>query len=187
MHGNYNISNALAAIAIASELNVNHGTIKKALSKFSGVQRRLTQLWDKKNVKIIDDYAHHPTEIKNVIEGLNHSNPKRKLIIIFQPHRYSRLIHLKKEFSKCFVECDQVFVSNVYSAGEKMPHNFKLQSLIKGIKKNSKVNTEAYENDEQLLKLIKSSNDKLTFLFLGAGTVTQWAADFAKNLKKIYE
>ena len=187
MHGNYNINNALAAIALASELNVNHGTIKKALSAFSGVQRRLTQLWDKKNIKIIDDYAHHPTEIKNVIEGLNHSNPKRKLIIIFQPHRYSRLVNLKKEFSKCFIKCDQVFVSNVYSAGEKMPQNFKLQSLLKSIKKNSKVNAEAYENDEQLLKLIKSSNDKLTFLFLGAGTVTQWASDFSKNLKKIYE
>ena len=142
---------------------------------------------EQKNVKVIDDYAHHPTEIKNVIEGLSHSNPKRKLIIIFQPHRYSRLINLKKEFSKCFMKCDQVFVSNVYSAGEKMPQNFKLQSLIKSIKKNSKVNAEAYENDEQLLKLIKSSNDKLTFLFLGAGTVTQWASDFSKNLKKIYE
>ena len=85
------------------------------------------------------------------------------------------------------MKCDQVFVSNVYSAGEKMPRNFKLQSLIKSIKKNSKVNAEAYEKDEQLLKLIKSSNDKLTFLFLGAGTVTQWASDFTKNLKKIYE
>ena len=85
------------------------------------------------------------------------------------------------------MKCDQVFVSNVYSAGEKMPHNFKLQSLIKSIKRNSKVNAEVYENDEQLLRLIKSSNDKLTFLFLGAGTVTQWASDFSKNLKKIYE
>ena len=85
------------------------------------------------------------------------------------------------------MKCDQVFVSNIYSAGEKIPRNFKLQSLIKSIKKNSKVNAEVYENDEQLLRLIKSSNDKLTFLFLGAGTVTQWAADFAKNLKKIYE
>ena len=85
------------------------------------------------------------------------------------------------------MKCDQVFVSNVYSAGEQIPHNFKLQSLIKSIKKNSKVNADAYKNDKQLLKLIKSSNDKLTFLFLGAGTVTQWAADFAKNLKKIYE
>ncbi len=187
MHGNYNISNALAAIAISSELNVNHATIKKALSKFTGVQRRLTQLWDKKNVKVIDDYAHHPTEIKNVIEGLKYSNPKRKLIVIFQPHRYTRLINLKKEFSKCFSRCDQIFVSNVYSAGENTPHNFKLQSLIKSIKKNSRVNTNFYENDEQLLKLIKSSNNKLTFLFLGAGTVSQWASDFTKNLKKIYE
>ena len=85
------------------------------------------------------------------------------------------------------MKCDHVFVSNVYSAGEKMHRNFKLQSLIKSIKKNSKVNAEVYENDEQLLRLIKSSNDKLTFLFLGAGTVTQWATDFAKNLKKIYE
>ena len=85
------------------------------------------------------------------------------------------------------MKCNQVFVSNVYSAGEKMPRNFKLQLLIKSIKKNSKVNVDAYENDEQLLKLIKSSNYKLTFLFLGAGTVTQWASDFAINLKKIYE
>ena len=85
------------------------------------------------------------------------------------------------------MKCDKVFVSNVYSAGEKMPRNFKLQSLIKSIKKNSRVNADAYQSDEQLLRLIKSSNDKLTFLFLGAGTITQWAANFAKNLKKIYE
>ncbi len=187
MHGNYNISNALAAIAVASELNIRHVAIKKALSKFTGVKRRLTKLWDKKNIKVIDDYAHHPTEIKNVIEGLNYSDPKRKLIVIFQPHRYSRLSNLKKQFSKCFMKCDQVFVSNVYAAGETEPKNFKLQLLIASIKKNSKVHTNTYKNDEQLLKFIKSSQHKLTFLFLGAGTITHWASDFAKNLKKIYE
>ena len=186
LFGDYNIRNSLAAIAICSNLNVPDKIIKQSLSKYKGVDRRLTKLWSSKKITIIDDYAHHPTEIENVLRGLKKSYKKTKMICIFQPHRFSRMVNLKTQFTKCFKSANHVFVSDVYQAGEKKPKNFKMSSFTKRLSENSKVKVSHYSSNNDLLNLIDYKYHIL-FVFLGAGTVTSWAKQFSETLKKIDE
>ena len=102
LHGAYNVNNALAAIAVGLQLNVKPEIIKKSLNSFKGVQRRLTELWSNNNIRVVDDYAHHPTEINNVLKGLVDADKKNRIITIFQPHRFSRVLDLKSKFTTCF-------------------------------------------------------------------------------------
>ncbi len=187
LHGAYNVNNALAAIAVGLQLNVKSEIIKKSLNSFKGVQRRLTELWSNNNIRVVDDYAHHPTEINNVLKGLVDADNKNRIITIFQPHRFSRVLDLKSKFTTCFKNSEYVFVSDVYGAGEKKPKNFDLNKFISNIAKNSKVKAEYFVKNDQLFELTKKNRSKIIFLFLGAGTVTDWAQNFAKELKKIYE
>ena len=186
LFGDYNIRNSLAAIAICSNLNVPDKIIKQSLSKYKGVERRLTKLWSSKKITIIDDYAHHPTEIENVLRGLKKSYKKTKMVCIFQPHRFSRMVNLKTQFTKCFKSANHVFVSDVYRAGEKKPKNFKMSSFTKRLSENSKVKVSHYSSNNDLLNLIDYKYHIL-FVFLGAGTVTSWAKQFSETLKKIDE
>ncbi len=184
MTGKYNVLNALAAITIFAELDFSLLKAKKSLSNFKGVNRRLTYVGSFNAVKLIDDYAHHPTEIVNLLSGLKNAYSKSKIIAVFQPHRYSRLIPLLKEFSKSFVNSDKVFVSNVYSANEKKPNNFDLQRVIKLIKKNSNTNS-IYLNKLDMIKdeIRKSRSDEV-YIFLGAGDITEWPYQILEDLNE---
>ncbi len=116
MFGGHNVLNALAAIAVAKHVGISDNNIKKALSHFSGIQRRLTHRGNLNNVRIFDDYAHHPIEVRATLQALKDS-AKGKVIAIFQPHRYSRFADLWDDFLSCFI-ADEVYVLDVYSAGE---------------------------------------------------------------------
>ena len=94
--GKHNVLNAAAAIAICLNLGVSQSIIKKSLKKFSGVQRRMTKIFSKNNNDFYDDYAHHPTEIESILEGVKNVYKNRKIISVFEPHRYSRVLSLKK-------------------------------------------------------------------------------------------
>ena len=185
--GRYNVLNALATIAVAVHVGIKVTQIKKSIDSFKGVERRLTYIGTIKNVEIIDDYAHHPTEIHNVLSGIRESRPSNNLVTVFQPHRFTRIASLMKEFSAAFSYSDYVMVSEVYSAGEKKPRNFKLDDLIRNIANKSKTNSLIYTNNNSILELIDQSNTKTTILFLGAGSVTKWAHDFYSVLKRAYE
>ena len=185
--GRYNVLNALATIAVAVHVGIKVTQIKKSIDSFKGVERRLTYIGTIKNVEIIDDYAHHPTEIHNVLSGIRESRPSNNLVTIFQPHRFTRIASLMKEFSAAFSYSDYVMVSEVYSAGEKKPRNFKLDDLIRNIANKSKTKSLIYTNNNSILELIDQSNTKTTILFLGAGSVTKWAHDFYSMLKRAYE
>ena len=185
--GRYNVLNALATIAVAVHVGIKVTQIKKSIDSFKGVERRLTYIGTIKNVEIIDDYAHHPTEIHNVLSGIRESRPSNNLVTVFQPHRFTRIASLMKEFSAAFSYSDYVMVSEVYSAGEKKPKNFKLGDLIRNIANKSKTNSLIYTNNNSILELIDQSNTKTTILFLGAGSVTKWAHDFYSALKRAYE
>ncbi len=187
LHGVYNVNNALAAIAIGLQLNIKSSIIKKSLNSFSGVQRRLTELWSNKNIKIIDDYAHHPTEIESVLKGLVDSDNKNQIITVFQPHRYSRVTDLYDQFTSCFKNSKHVYISDVYAAGERKPNKFNLIKFIDNIQKNSHVTAEFFKKNDQLLEYAKKNKPKTIFLFLGAGTITEWAKNFVIELEKIYE
>ena len=185
--GKYNVLNALATIAVAVHVGIKVTQIKKSIDSFKGVERRLTYIGTVKNVEIIDDYAHHPTEIHNVLSGIRESRPSNNLVTVFQPHRFTRIASLMKEFSAAFSYSDYVMVSEVYSAGEKKPINFKLDDLIRNIANKSKTKSLIYTNNNSILELIDQSNTKTTILFLGAGSVTKWAHDFYSVLKRAYE
>ena len=104
---------------VCLNLGANINLLKKSLKNFSGVQRRMTKIFSKNKNDFYDDYAHHPTEISSVLEGVYNVNKKRKIISVFEPHRYSRVMSLKNEFSSCFTKSALVLLCPLYAAGEK--------------------------------------------------------------------
>jgi len=116
--GDHNITNATASIAIALNLGVKVSKIKKALKKFLGIQRRFTKVFSVGKKEFYDDYAHHPTEIQAVINSARQVYGGRKIICVFQPHRYSRVKSLKNEFALSFKLSNEVLLCPVFSAGE---------------------------------------------------------------------
>ena len=117
--GKHNILNSVAAISVCLNLGIKIKIIKRALLKFTGVQRRMTKIFEKNNNEFYDDYAHHPTEIYSVLESIKNVANKKKITSVFQPHRYSRVNFLKEEFSKSFKFSDRVVLCPIYAAGEK--------------------------------------------------------------------
>ena len=117
--GKHNVLNASAAFIVCINLGANLDKAKNSLTNFSGVQRRMTKVFSKNKNDFYDDYAHHPTEISSILEGIQKVNPKRKIISVFEPHRYSRVESLKDEFSKCFSRSNSVIICPLYAAGEK--------------------------------------------------------------------
>ena len=117
--GKHNILNAAAAVAVCLNLGVNQNTIKQSLKKYSGVQRRMTKIFTKNNNDFYDDYAHHPTEIRSILEGVKNVYKNRKIISVFEPHRYSRVLSLQKEYAKSFIESDLVLLCPIYAVGSK--------------------------------------------------------------------
>ena len=117
--GEHNVLNAAAAIAVCVNLGVKIDIIKRALKNFSGVQRRMTKIFIKNKNEFFDDYAHHPTEISSILDGVNKVYNKRKIITVFEPHRYSRVMSLKQAFSKSFIKSNLVLICPIYAAGEK--------------------------------------------------------------------
>lgn len=179
--GKHNILNSLAAICVAQEIGISKTRIRMALKKFQGVGRRLEILFKDENITAIDDYAHHPEEIKATLRALKNTLNGR-LVVLFQPHRYSRLKDLFDDFTTSFDDADQVFITKVYSAGEQPITGVNSTDLVNKMEKTHK-NT-AYLSSDQVIKKI---NDTLkpgdVFLTLGAGDITKTAKEIAKQLK----
>jgi UDP-N-acetylmuramate--alanine ligase len=133
MPGMHNVSNALAAVGVGLELNVQFKIIKKALGEFKGVHRRFQIRDNKKSITWVDDYAHHPTEIKMTLKAAKESS-KSRVIVLFQPHRYTRTRDLFKEFMSAFNEADVLIVTDIYAAGEKEIEGVTAQKLYQSIK-----------------------------------------------------
>jgi UDP-N-acetylmuramate--alanine ligase len=116
--GAHNVQNALAAIAVADELGIPFATTAAALSTFGGVQRRFTHKGEAAGVIVVDDYGHHPAEIRATLAAARGAYPDRRLLVLFQPHRYSRTASLIDDFARCFNDADAVWIAPVYGAGE---------------------------------------------------------------------
>ena len=173
--GLHNVLNAAAAVALADYIGVNTKTIKDSLKNFAGIQRRMTKVLKFKENDFFDDYAHHPTEITSVLDGIKKTNPNRKIISIFQPHRYSRLKSLKNEFSKSFKNSDKLLLCPVFPAGEKIDKNYKEEEFAKLISMNSNIQVILIKDQENLNKFLKKnlfSNELV--IGMGAGSITKW-------------
>ena len=181
--GKHNVLNAAAALILCLNLGANLNIAKKSLKYFSGVQRRMTKVFSKNKNDFYDDYAHHPTEISSILEGVNNVNPERKIISVFEPHRYSRVISLKNEFSKCFKKSDLVIVCPIYAAGEKKDTNFDLIKFANSIAKNSNTQVIVVKNEIELSKYFKKnliSNEII--IGMGAGSISKWMVGLKSSL-----
>ena len=173
--GIHNIRNSTAAVAVALTIGISQNIIKKGLKEFKGVQRRFNKIFTHRETNFYDDYAHHPTEIREVLNGVRAAYKKEEVICIFQPHRISRLKDLKKEFSLSFKKADVVILCPIYTAGEKIKLGFKYNNFAKDIIKNSKVKLFMVEDQYQLAKFIKNTIfGKKIVVGMGAGTISTW-------------
>ena len=181
--GKHNVLNAAAAFIVCLNLGANISLVKKSLKSFSGVQRRMTKVFSKNKNDFYDDYAHHPTEIKSILDGVNNVNTKRKIISVFEPHRYSRVLSLKKEFSKAFLKSDLVIVCPLYAAGENKNSKFNLIKFAEMIAKNSKTQVILVKNNIELSKYLKKNliSDEIV-IGMGAGTISKWMANLKYSL-----
>ncbi len=173
--GLHNIRNATAAAAVATIIGISSKIIKDALKNFKGVQRRFNKIFTFRNAVFFDDYAHHPTEIKELLNGVKTVYKNEQIVCVFQPHRISRLNNLKKEFSSSFNKADKVILCPVFAAGEKLKLDFNYLNFAKMIAKNSKVNVFMIKNEEQLGQYIKQNiyGEKIV-IGMGAGSVSNW-------------
>ena len=179
--GMHNIRNSTAATAVASTIGISKEIIKKGLKEFKGVQRRFNKIFTYQEVNFYDDYAHHPTEIKEVLNGVRAAYKKKEVICIFQPHRISRLRDLKSEFSHSFKKADTVILCPVYTAGEKIKLGFNYNNFAKSIIKNSNVNLFMVNDQYQLAKFVKNNiYGKKIVIGMGAGTISGWIKELPK-------
>jgi len=178
--GDHNIRNATASVAVALNLGIKINEIKIALKKFSGIERRFTKIFSNGKREFYDDYAHHPTEIKAVLNSTYETNKDRKIICVFQPHRYSRVKSLKKEFSESFKLADMVVLCPVYSAGEKKAYNFSQENFSKLISKKSKTQVVNINDKNDLEKFFRKNlfNDEM-IICMGAGSISNWIKEIS--------
>ena len=184
--GYHNILNALAAIAVSLVLGISFTEIAKTLDTFQGVHRRMeiVTITDD-NILIIDDYAHHPTEIKATLSSLKNSWQDRRIIAVFQPHRYSRTKLLAKKFGQAFFDADCVIINDIYSANESPISGISGETIFREIKKTH----------HRQIKYLPSKDDILIYLYemikpgdiiitMGAGDIWTVGYELAKQLKK---
>ncbi|MXV44672.1 UDP-N-acetylmuramate--L-alanine ligase [Saccharibacter sp. 17.LH.SD] len=185
MFGHHNVLNALAAIAVAVEMEITDEVIAAALLGFRGVQRRFTLTGTWKDVKIIDDYGHHPVEISAVLNAARQAGA-RHIIAVIQPHRYSRLHALFNDFCTSMNDADTVIVSDVYAAGEAPIEGADRDSLVRGLQERGHRHALPLPTPDALPELIAEIAQPGDYvLCLGAGSITHWARALPAQLEAL--
>jgi UDP-N-acetylmuramate--alanine ligase len=175
MHGQHNVQNALAAIAVAREMQLDAETVKSSLAAFGGVKRRFTKTGVGAGIVVIDDYGHHPVEIAAVLRAARTAY-SGKVVAVVQPHRYSRLHDLFEEFCTCFNDADAVIVAEVYAAGEQPIQGVSRDALVAGLQRHGHRHVVALDSPEHLAaQAMEIAGRGDVVVCLGAGTVTNWA------------
>ena len=182
MVGEHNILNVLAAVAVACHLRVEESDIRKGLMEFKGVGRRFSNLGTFKNVTIIDDYAHHPTEIKATLKAAKQSSNGR-VLAVHQPHRFSRLSNLFDEFSNCFDDADIIGITPIFAAGESIIAGVTSEKLISRLSVNYSNPVIKIEDEKSLLSfVITYSKPNDIVVLMGAGSISSWANNLVLEL-----
>ena len=189
MAGKHNVLNSLAAISVAYLLGVEIPAIQSALQKFDGVGRRMQQYGEIKTVKgnimLVDDYGHHPTEIKATLDAANNAWKDRRIVVVFQPHRYTRTRDLFEDFSKVLSEADVLILTEVYTAGEKHIAGADGRTLCAAIRARGRVNPVFVENlDDLNASIIDVLEEGDVLLTLGAGSIGAIAEKLPEALRK---
>ncbi len=187
--GTHNVLNALAAIVVASELDVADSAIQAALAKFGGIDRRLQQNGDVDiaggRVTLIDDYGHHPTELAATLEAIRQGWPDRRVVLAFQPHRYSRTRDLLDDFATVLAGVDALIVTEVYAAGEAPLAGADGKAICRAVRIHGRVEPIYLEKVEQLAETLKPIvRDGDLIVTMGAGSIGAVAAELPKTLKE---
>ena len=186
MPGDHNVSNALAAVAVARHLGMKASEIRDALANFGGVNRRFTRVGVVDGVTIIDDYGHHPVEIAAVLRAARQSvEPGARVIAVHQPHRYSRLSSLFDDFCACFNDADVVGIAEVFAAGEEPIPGASRDDLVAGLIRHGHRHAIAVESEADLERLVRAeARPEDMVVCLGAGTISAWAHELPARLTK---
>ncbi|MDJ0992392.1 MAG: UDP-N-acetylmuramate--L-alanine ligase [Dinoroseobacter sp.] len=183
MPGDHNVSNALAAVAVARHLGMKGDEIREALEGFAGVNRRFTKVADVGGITIIDDYGHHPVEIAAVLKAARQASEGR-VIAVHQPHRYSRLSSLFEEFCSCFNEADVVGIADVFAAGEDVIPGAERDDLVAGLISHGHRHAVAVPDEDALEALVRAAAQPGDIVVcLGAGTISAWAHGLPERLE----
>ncbi len=183
MPGDHNVSNALAAVAVARHLGMKATEIRDALANFKGVNRRFTKVGEVNGITIIDDYGHHPVEIAAVLKAARQATEGR-VIAVHQPHRYSRLHSLFDDFCTCFNEADVVAIAEVFAAGEDPITGASRDDLVAGLVAHGHRHARAILSEDDLERLVREqARPGDMVVCLGAGTISAWAHGLPKRLE----
>lgn len=187
MVGAHNVQNALSVIAAGLEVGLREEVVRNALQSFKGVERRFTHVGVANGITVIDDYAHHPVEIRTVVKAARQAAAgKGRVIVVAQPHRYTRLCHLFGEFSKAFDEADAVVIAPVYSAGEDPMPGVNSKNLATSLRDRGLKSVYEIEEAEELPTLIQEIAQSGDYVVcMGAGSITQWAHKLPDQLHNI--
>jgi UDP-N-acetylmuramate--alanine ligase len=176
MLGNHNVQNALAAIAVATEMEIDEALIKASLAAFAGVKRRFTKTGEAGGITVIDDYGHHPVEIAAVLKAARQAGA-RDVVAIVEPHRYSRLQSLFEEFCTCMNDAGTVIVADVYAAGEAPIEGVDRDALVEGLRMHGHRSVVPLNDPAHLAEMVHAIARQGDYVVcLGAGNITHWAA-----------
>ncbi len=181
--GLHNISNALASMALLVQLGLDPDEVGSALSKFRGARRRLEIKWESEDLWIVDDYAHHPTEVKASIRALKNSG--RRVTVVFQPHRYSRTQHLLHEFAGAFGDADELILTDIYAAGEKNHAHMDVRLIYDEVQRFGHSSVRVVNKQNILADLLGRRDLHGIVAFLGAGDIGEIADEFANRFKDL--
>ncbi|MCG7361579.1 UDP-N-acetylmuramate--L-alanine ligase [Roseomonas sp. ACRSG] len=185
MLGQHNVQNALAAIAVGIEMDIDEGTIRSALAGFKGVKRRFTRVGEANGIQVIDDYGHHPVEIAAVLKAARQAGA-RDVIAVVQPHRYSRLKQLFEDFCQCMNDAGTVIVADVYAAGEQKIEGFDRDALVDGLRSHGHRSVVPLPGPDSLPEMINAIAKPGDYVVcLGAGNITTWAAALPEKLMEL--
>ncbi|MSP52080.1 MAG: UDP-N-acetylmuramate--L-alanine ligase [Alphaproteobacteria bacterium] len=183
LQGVHNILNSLAAVAVANEMGIQDSVLRRAFAEFKGVKRRFTRVGVGAGVTVIDDYGHHPVEIAAVLTAARAAY-KGRVVAVVQPHRFTRLRDLFREFCSCFNDADAVVVADVYPAGEEAIAGINRDTLITGLREHGHRSVTALQSPQHLAATVAglaSSGDVV--VCLGAGSITTWAQTLPRELE----
>lgn len=181
--GLHNIANALAAAAVLVQLGISPDEIRGPLSEFRGAKRRLEIKWESSDLMVVDDYAHHPTEVRASIRALRATG--KRLTVVFQPHRFSRTQHFFKQFGKAFEEADELILTEIYSAGETNPEKIGIQLIYDQVATQGHPQVHVISKNEIIPHLLGRTDLSGVIAFLGAGDIGEVADEFANRFKDL--
>jgi UDP-N-acetylmuramate--alanine ligase len=184
MPGRHNVLNALAAIAVGLEFKLADEVVARGFERFTGVKRRFSKVGEIGGATIIDDYAHHPTEIRAVLAAARESAEER-VVAVVQPHRYTRLRDLMDDFQNAFNDADVVFVAPVYPAGEEPIEGIDATALADGLRTRGHRMVKTVESAADLAANLRDlAADGDLIICMGAGDITKWAAGLSDGIGK---